>query len=105
MLVKRRGGMTEYIPSPREKREALVRDHFTEVVELLHKRLARFEQEFGLPEDEAQACVSLLARIREEERQACVLNRRLVEQGRQFLDGIESDIGTKPPPDDNAQRL
>jgi hypothetical protein len=41
VLVTRRGGMTEYIPSPREKREALVRDHFTEVVELLHRYLAR----------------------------------------------------------------
>ena len=36
MLVKRRGGMTEYIPTPKEKREALVRDHFNEVVELPH---------------------------------------------------------------------
>jgi len=77
MLVKRRGGMTEYIPSPREKREALVRDHFTEVVELLHKRLARIEQEFGLPEDEAQACASRLARIREEEQRTVRLNQEL----------------------------
>ncbi len=77
MLVKRRGGMTEYIPSPREKREALVRDHFTEVVELLHKRLARIEQEFGLPEDEALACASRLARIWEEEQRTVRLNQEL----------------------------
>ena len=70
MLVKRRGGMTEYIPSPREKREALVRDHFIEAVELLHKRLRCIEQEFGLPVEDAQACASLLERIREEEMDA-----------------------------------
>ena len=70
MLVKRRGGMTEYIPTPKEKREALVRDHFTEVVELLHKRLVRIERAFELPEEEAEACASLLSRIREEEQSA-----------------------------------
>lgn len=77
MLVKRRGGMTEYIPSPREKREALVRDHFTEVVELLHKRLSRLEQAFDLPDDEAQACASRLERIREEEHRTVRLNQEL----------------------------
>ncbi|HRT64779.1 MAG TPA: VrlD [Candidatus Hydrogenedentes bacterium] len=77
MLVKRRGGMTEYIPTPKEKREALVRDHFTEVVELLHKRLVRLEQAFDLPEEDAEACASLLARIREEEQRTVLLNREL----------------------------
>ena len=77
MLVKRRGGMTEYIPTPREKREALVRDHFTEVVELLHKRLVRLEQAFDLPEEDAEACTSLLGRIREEEHRTLLLNREL----------------------------
>jgi len=77
MLVKRRGGMTEYIPSPREKREALVRDHFTEVVELLHKRLARLEQAFDVPEEDAEACASLLARIREEEQHSIQMAREI----------------------------
>ena len=77
MLLKRRGGMTEYIPTPREKREALVRDHFTEVVELLHKRLVRLEQAFDLPEEDAEACTSLLARIREEEQRTLLLNREM----------------------------
>lgn len=77
MLVKRRGGMTEYIPTPKEKREALVRDHFTEVVELLHKRLVRLEQAFDLPEEDAEACALLLARIREEEQRTLLLNREM----------------------------
>ena len=77
MLVKRRGGMTEYIPTPKEKREALVRDHFTEVVELLHKHLVRLEQAFELPEEEAEVCDSLLSRIREEEQRTLLLSREL----------------------------
>ena len=77
MLVKQRGGMIEYIPTPREKREALVRDHFTGMVELLHKRLARIEQAFDLPEEDAEACALLLARIREEEQRTLLLNREL----------------------------
>ena len=77
MLVKKRGGMTEYIPSPREKREALVRDHFTEVIELLDVRLARLEQELGLTDTDAEACTALLVRIREEERRTVRLNNTL----------------------------
>lgn len=80
MLVKRRGGMTEYIPTPKEKREALVRDHFTEVVELLHKRLVRLEQAFDLPEEDAEACDALLARIREEERQTLRLSQEMLKR-------------------------
>ena len=41
MIVKRRGGMTEYIPSPQEKREGLVRDHSFNLIENLHHRLSR----------------------------------------------------------------
>jgi len=39
MIVKRNGGMTEFTPSPREKRESLIRDHVLELVGLLHERL------------------------------------------------------------------
>jgi len=49
------------------------------VVELLHKRLTRLEQEFGLPEDEAQACASRLARIREEEQRTVRLNQEMAQ--------------------------
>ena len=55
MIVKRRGGMTEYIPSPQEKREGLVRDHSFNLIENLHHRLSRLEEELGLPLDEAKA--------------------------------------------------
>ena len=47
MIVKRRGGMTEFIPSPQEKREGLVRDHSFNLIENLHHRLSRLEEELG----------------------------------------------------------
>ena len=78
MIVKRSGGMTEFIPSPREKREDLIRDHVLELIALLHERLGAMEEASGNGGMEsAQRCGHLLERIRAEERQACELNRRL----------------------------
>jgi hypothetical protein len=36
-------------PSPQEKRESLVRDHSFNLIENLHHRLSRLEDELGLP--------------------------------------------------------
>ena len=66
MIVNRRGGMTEFIPSPQEKREGLVRDHSFNLIENLHHRLSRLE-ELGLPLDEAEACTAFLAKMRQDE--------------------------------------
>ena len=82
MLVKKRGGMTEYIPSPKERRTALVRDHFAELAELLHKRLTRIEEGLGSPDTEARSCETLLDRIRDEEKRTLWLNRELRENER-----------------------
>jgi len=81
MIVKRNGGMTEFIPSPREKRESLIRDHVLELVGLLHERLCLVEQASGIDLESAERCRQLLERIRAEERQTQDLNRRLAEQG------------------------
>jgi hypothetical protein len=35
MIVRRKGGLTEFIPSPREKREGLIRDHILELLTFL----------------------------------------------------------------------
>ena len=83
MLMKKRGGMTEYIPSPREKREALVRDHFTELAGLFHRRLTQIEERLGLPGTEAASCGDLLEHIRDEERHTVLLNQDLRENTRQ----------------------
>lgn len=67
MIVKRRGGMTEYIPSPQEKRDGLVRDHSFNLIENLHHRLSRLEEELGLPLDEAEACTAFLDKMKQDE--------------------------------------
>ena len=75
MIVKRRGGMTEFIPSPKEKREGLVRDHSFNrylgyrgnLIENLHHRLSRLEEELGLPLDEAEACTAFLDKMKQDE--------------------------------------
>jgi len=81
MIVKRSGAMTEFIPSPREKREGLIRDHVLELVGLLHERLCLIEEASGIAPESAERCRHLLDRIRTEERQTRDLNRRLAEEG------------------------
>lgn len=81
MIVKRNGGMTEFIPSPREKRESLIRDHVLELVGLLHERLCLIEEASGIDAEPAERCRHLLDRIRAEERQTQDLNRRLAKEG------------------------
>ena len=62
MIVRRKGGLTEFIPSPQEKRDGLIRDHALGLLENLHQRLARLERASKLPADEAEAFTTLLAR-------------------------------------------
>lgn len=41
MIVRRKGGLTEFIPTPQENRDGLIRDHALVLLENLHQRLAR----------------------------------------------------------------
>ena len=70
MLTRRQGGLTELIPSPREKREAVLRDHALDLLANLDARLARVEAGLGLSVEEAEAFRALMARIRREEDEA-----------------------------------
>ncbi len=70
MIVRRMGGMTEMIPTPREKREAVVRDHVLELLENMHERIGRLERGFFIAESEAKEFDRLIERIRREEREA-----------------------------------
>jgi len=38
MIVRRKGGLTEFIPTPQEKRDGLIRDHALGLLENLHQR-------------------------------------------------------------------
>ena len=67
MKVRRSGGMTEYVPSPAEKRDAVIRDHVLELLENLHVRLERLEQGLFVSEVERTEFGAILERIRREE--------------------------------------
>jgi len=75
MRVRQAGGMTEFIPSPQEKREALIRDHSLRLTEILHQRLARIEGLLGLDPVDALRCEGLFRNIAIEETANMELNR------------------------------
>lgn len=81
MIVRRRGGMTEFIPSPTEKRDGIIRDHTLGLLENLHRRLERIERRGGLPLDEARQCRELIDHIAAEEARTRVLNEQLIAAG------------------------
>lgn len=78
MIVRRIAGLTEFIPPPQEKREALVRDHVLKLVENLHQRIERLEQKAGLQSGEAKALAVLLSQIQTEERSNLELHKDLL---------------------------
>ena len=67
MITRRQGGLTELILSPREKREAVLRDHALDLLANLSARLARVEALLGLSVEEAEAFRDVMVRIRREE--------------------------------------
>jgi len=67
MIVRQKGGMTEFIPSPREKREGLIRDHILGLVENLHQRIRRLECETGLAVEEAETFAEMIRQIKNDE--------------------------------------
>jgi len=81
MIVRRQGGMTEFIPSPREKREGLIRDHALELLANLDARLRRIEEALGLPQEGARAFAGVMTRIRREEQETRRINRKLMDAG------------------------
>ncbi len=67
MIIRRKGGLIEFIPSPREKREGLIRDHVLGLLENLHRRVERLERETGLPVEETEDFAALFRRIQTDE--------------------------------------
>jgi len=81
MIVRRQGGLTEFIPSPREKREDVIRDHALDLLANLDARLQRMEKVLNLPAEEAAAFVEIMERIRREETETRLINRKLMDSG------------------------
>lgn len=81
MIVRRQGGLTEFIPSPREKREDVIRDHALDLLANLDARLQRMEKALNLPAEEAAAFAEIMKRIRREETETRWINRKLMDSG------------------------
>jgi len=81
MIVKRSGGMTEFIPSPSEKRDGVIRNHVLDLLANLDERLRRIEEAAGLPADLADEFADAMALIIHEEAHARRLNEELLDTG------------------------
>ena len=81
MIVKRSGGMTEFIPSPTEKRDGVIRNHVLDLLANLDQRLRRIEEAAGLPVGLADEFSKAMARIIHEEAHVRRLNEALLEAG------------------------
>lgn len=81
MLVKRRGGMTEFIPSPSEKRDGVIRNHVFDLLANLDARIRRIEEAVGLPVDLSDDFTTAMARITHEEAHIRRLNEALLDAG------------------------
>jgi transposase len=81
MIVRQKGGLTEFIPSPREKREGLIRDHVLELVENLNRRIERLEREVESPLEETKVFAELIRRIRSDENRNLELHTSMIAGG------------------------
>lgn len=81
MIIRRQGGLTEFIPSPQEKREGVLRDHTLELLANLDARMRRIEELHGIEPEAAEAFSELMALIRREEIEAGRINRELMDAG------------------------
>jgi len=81
MLVRRQGGLTEFIPSPQDKRDGVLRDHTLELLANLDARMRRIEERHGISPDAAEMFAGLMARIEREEIEAGRINRELMDAG------------------------
>ena len=81
MIVRRQGGLTEFIPSPQEKRDGVLRDHTLELLANLDARMRRIEELHGIEPEAAEAFSELMALIRREEIEAGRINRELMDAG------------------------
>lgn len=81
MITRRSGGMTEFIPSPSEKRDGVIRNHVLDLVANLDERLRRIEEAAGVPTDLADEFTLAVNRIRQEEQHIQRLNDELISAG------------------------
>ena len=81
MITRRSGGMTEFIPSPSEKRDGVIRNHVLDLLANLDARLRRLEHAAGMSPDLASLFSEIIARIKREEQHVQQLNETLRKAG------------------------
>lgn len=81
MLTRQRGGMTEFIPSPQEKRDGVIRNHVLELLANLDARLRQIEYVAGIPTELADQFTATIERIKEEESHIQKLSEALLPTG------------------------
>lgn len=70
MLTRRDGGFIEFIPTPAEKRDGVLRDHALGLLWNLHERLRRLEDGVGMDPSLGEEFDGLVDRIESEEAEA-----------------------------------
>ena len=81
MIVKRSGGMTEFIPSPKEKRDGVIRNHVLDLLANLDARIRQLEHAAGIPPELADCFRDLMAHIQCEESHVRRLNEKMLDAG------------------------
>lgn len=81
MIVRKKGGLTEFVPSPREKRGGILRDHALDLLANLDGRVRRIEERLELPAEEAEAFAGLMDLIQREEIETGRINGELAAEG------------------------
>lgn len=77
MITRRSGGMTEFIPSPSEKRDSVIHNHVLGLLANLDARLRRLEHTAGMSPDLADQFSETIARIEREEQHIQQVNEML----------------------------
>lgn len=79
MIVEKKGGMTEFIPSPKEKREGLIRDHVIDLLINLDFRISMLEASLSMTSNKADEFAQIIKRIKTEEMQNQHINQKLLD--------------------------
>ena len=63
METRKAGGMVEFLPTPLERKDGLIRDHVLELLEILDQRLELLEKNTGLQNEKANRFRALMSEI------------------------------------------
>ena len=66
MKTRKSGGMVEFLPTPSERKDGLIRDHIFELLDILDGRLGTLEEVVGIPKQEAERFRTIMTRIQKE---------------------------------------